>query len=391
MLSAAAVLATTSNATLLWRLSIGCHHWGPGCWLPGFAGTDSSPTLSTDEQTLAIGSYNGNTYGVTSDGTIRWTVPSWSSSAIYDSVGEGTPVFVPGGNCFIIAGIHTVKCLDSNTGAAAWSWTPEGGGQIASCGAVDLARGLVFVGTLTKTLTAVNVTDGHTVWSHLAGGEIWATHGPALVGDDLVCTGVGGAANPASNCDASVHCLDRANGVLRWKQKTGHQIQSTPAVGGLSPSHLYVGDYDGCLYAFDSARGAFKWRTCTQGRLESSPTVLPFTANHTELVIVGSGDGSVYAFDGRSGEITWAVRLGPRVGLTGGGVGSTARIADGVVYIGGPDALWALEASSGRVVSRYSTLKMVGSSPAISRDSHRLYVGGEDGYLYAFLLPSGSE
>ena len=39
--SAALSSSTTANATLLWRTQVGCLHWGPGCWVPGFSGTDS--------------------------------------------------------------------------------------------------------------------------------------------------------------------------------------------------------------------------------------------------------------------------------------------------------------------------------------------------------------
>ena len=375
-----------ANATLLWRLAIGCHHWGPGCWLPGFAGTDSSPSLSRDEHTIVIGSYSGDTFGISSNGSKVWQVPSWSGSTLYDSVGEGTPALVtrPGADdCFVVAGISTVKCLKVSGGAAAWSWSPAEGGQISSCGAVDAARQLVFVGTLKKQFFAVNTSDGRTVWRYDTDGEIWATHGPRLAGADLVCTGVGGEANPSGDCHAEVHCIDRSTGTRRWMQTMGRQVQSTPAVGAET---LYVGDYDNCLYAFGLTSGERKWRTCTEGRLESSPTVFNDPANGTELVIVGSGDGKVYAFT-REGAVKWSARLGPPVGLFGGGVGSTARLVGRVVYVGGPDALWALDVESGRALWKFGTGKMVGSSPVVNTHLSRLYVGCEDGYLYGFALP----
>ena len=36
---------------------MGCRHWGPGCWVPGFSGTDSSPALvgAGESTRVAIG------------------------------------------------------------------------------------------------------------------------------------------------------------------------------------------------------------------------------------------------------------------------------------------------------------------------------------------------
>lgn len=199
---------------------------------------------------------------------------------------------------------------------------------------------------------------------------------------------------------------DLSTGTLRWRQRTGRQIQSTPvegeAVGGRTAS-LYVGDYDGCLYAFAATTGVRRWRACTHGRLESSPAVYTLqdverngntrnvsATRAAELVIVGSGDGHVYAFDD-TGAVRWATRLGRAVGLTGsGGVVSSAHLSGHVAYIGGPDALWALDARSGLALWRYRMGgKAVGSSPRLTADGRHLYVGGEDGYMYAFALHAG--
>ena len=38
--------AAVPPGTVLWNASVGCHHWGPGCWIPNFSGTDSTPALS---------------------------------------------------------------------------------------------------------------------------------------------------------------------------------------------------------------------------------------------------------------------------------------------------------------------------------------------------------
>ena len=88
--------AAAPNATLLWKTQVGCLHWGPGCWVPGFSGTDSSPALLLGDS-LAIGAYGdlliGNMYRVSlKDGTVIWKVAN--------AGGEGSPAVSQAGIVF---------------------------------------------------------------------------------------------------------------------------------------------------------------------------------------------------------------------------------------------------------------------------------------------------
>ena len=110
--------------------------------------------------------------------------------------------------------------------------------------------------------------------------------------------------------------------------------------------------------------------------------------------MIGSGDGHVYCFRGSDGKQVWRTRLGKAVGLLGGGVGSSAALyrdqpGKMVAAVGGPDAMWGLDAETGAVRWHWAAPsgEMFGSSPAVR--AGKLYVGGEDGYLYALQLPSG--
>ena len=125
---------------------------------------------------------------------------------------------------------------------------------------------------------------------------------------------------------------------------------------------------------------------CSTGRLESSPATFNPSSGGKQ-VIVGSGDGNVYAFNGATGKQLWSTRLGPAVGVLAGGVGSTPRVRNGVAFVGGPGDLFALSAASGAVLWRYHVGAMIGSSPVLSADGRTLFVGAEDGFLYAFALP----
>lgn len=250
---------------------------------------------------------------------------------------------------------------------------------------------------------------------------MWSSLGPLGVGSS-VYLGAGGTADVDTNCSASLQKLDKATGNLQWRSRTGIQIQGRAGFGEVS-GRVYVGDYDNCLYAFDGATGRRLWRTCTKGRLEASSAVaafqsaiaatrrgngsnsssrgprqdhsqarLPDGGESRDIVVVGSGDGSVYGFEGSTGTIAWSTRLGKPVSAVGpGGVGSSTALYNDqhgmVAAVGGPDAMWGLDARTGEVRWRWGAPKggMFGSSPLV-RDGC-LYVGGEDGWLYALVLP----
>ena len=175
-LALAATLARASSAAdsrVLWKADTGCHRWGIGCWVPGFQGTDSTPALTKNQDRLVVGSYDGNVYCLNStDGSELW------KNSFDFGVGEGTPALVETQDCFVVAGYAEAKCLDSQTGKARWTFKPKpypsssSSSKIASCGAVDQERGLVFIGTLDKQIWGVHTADGSVAWRYDALGEI---------------------------------------------------------------------------------------------------------------------------------------------------------------------------------------------------------------------------
>lgn len=378
--------AASKVPPLKWRTEVGCHHWGPGCWTPGFTGTDSSPTAGPDGY-IAIASYNSNVYSVDpATGDVRWKVAGG---------GESSP-FVTSDNRIFIPSYTSLLSLGGATGKQLWEWKIPNGGSIANAGAIDEQLSLIFVGGLDGNMYAVDLSNGTTRWTYAAGGQIWSSLGSATV-KDMVCFGVGGNAIATMDCKAAVHCIDRSNGKFIWKQRTGIQIQDRPAYSQPS-NQLYVGDYDGRLYAFDADTGAMKWKTAaTGGRLEASPSIF-FNSNGTEVVIIGSADGNVYGFDGADGKVIWKTLCGIPLAhfWSAGGVGSTVHIVanangGGVAYSGG-HGITALDVHTGAIHWHYdpSPAAEFGSSPYVTVDGSTLVAGGEDGYLYGFDLKGAS-
>ena len=150
-------VSAEQNATLLWRTKVGCTHWGPGCWVPGFSGTDSSPA-SVNNDSITIGAYGdlmiGSLFRIAlDDGSIQWTVKQ--------SGGEGSPAVSSAGVVFTST-YNSFKAI-SASGRLLWEWHTPDRGQIGSSGALDEQRELIFIGTLRNTFYAVNSTTGYSL------------------------------------------------------------------------------------------------------------------------------------------------------------------------------------------------------------------------------------
>jgi outer membrane protein assembly factor BamB len=182
-----------------------------------------------------------------------------------------------------------------------------------------------------------------------------------------------------------------ASGEQLWQFDTEGEILRELAAGG---GAVYVADESGLVYALDAASGEERWRHDTEGG--TSFEALGWTGDSDTL-----GDGLAYSED------------------------------DGLVYIGGQD-LYALDASDGGEVWRFTdgawmvptpapgegavyaadnaggvlhaVISAVGSTmwfrdlngpithgPALSRDGAAVYVGTQNGWLYAFDAVSSEE
>lgn len=95
-------------------------------------------------------------------------------------------------------------------------------------------------------------------------------------------------------------------------------------------------------------------------------------------VYFGSDAGVFYALDKASGKVAWKFTVGKHP--SGKGILSSPAVHKGTVYFGAYDgALYALNTKSGSVRWKYDDADWVGSSPALWREKHLLYIGLEYG------------
>ena len=165
-----------------------------------------------------------------------------------------------------------------------------------------------------------------------------------------------------------------STGELKWRFKTGCEIQSSPAIG--DDGTLYVGSRDWHLYALTPA-GKLKWKFATDGWVDSSPAI---AADGT--IYFGSWDKTFYSLN-PDGSLKWKFK-------TDGIVDSSPAIAaDGTIYFGSHDRkLYALK-PDGTVRWKFETGGEIVSSPAIG-EGGVIYFSSLDGNLYA-LNPDGTE
>ena len=186
-------------------------------------------------------------------------------------------------------------------------------------------------------------------------------------------------------------------GEVVWSLNLGTTIQTSPAFA--PDGTLVIGADDWAYYGITPASGSsgpkVKWRFQTQGTLITSPSV-----DSDGTVFVASMDGKVYALEppkdaGKPVKVRWSFASGAR-DEKGGFENAPAIDNEGTLYIGGNDGiLYALDTKTGKVMWTFDGIARSGyrtyaifSSAAIGPD-RTVYFGGKNGDLYAIRQQPG--
>ncbi|MFH1646175.1 MAG: PQQ-binding-like beta-propeller repeat protein [Chloroflexota bacterium] len=304
-------------------------------------------------------------------------------------------------------------------------WTFTTGAAIHSSPTV--VDGVVYCGSQDGRLYALDAATGAKLWEFPTGS--WVESSPAVVS---------GVVYFGSN-DGHLYALDAATGARLWDFPARYAVRSSPAV---ADGAVYFGADDWRIYALDAATGAELWSREVKGTVISSPVVT------RGVVAAGSLDGFFYALDARPGRVRlefqtkttitaspaaadgtayfatstgvlyavditarnwplenrlkifwealylyraaprppppsgflWSARLAP------GGVSSPALV-DGVLYLGTGSGVAAVDTATRQVRWDFPTGVRMSSSPAVA--GNVVYIGGEDGRLYALDRSTG--
>ena len=174
----------------------------------------------------------------------------------------------------------------------------------------------------------------------------------------------------------------------------GSVLYGAPAVDG---ERVYFGTYSGELYALDAETGekATEWSVnpivVDDGHIIGGPTLAGEEqcfgqsggAVEGDVLVVGSSGGSVYALCAADGSLAWRVdNLGE--------VWGSPTVSDGTVYVGSQDGhLYAISLDSG--TPRWPSFKAGGATVAQPWVADgKVFFGALDGKVYALDARSGT-
>jgi outer membrane protein assembly factor BamB len=261
------------------------------------------------------------------------------------------------------------------------------GGSLHSFDAMGKELWFFPAGTGFASSTPAVRADGTSYFSSQTGGNLYAVTPKGMQQWNFM-TGLQADSDPVvtkdgtlvySSDDGSAYALD-ANGKLLWKSD---QITGPGEVdGGIAETcdgKIVVGGTNG-WFELDAATGKTIWMVAATGDTEailSSPYV---TADGTVYGFDSGGMG--YAID-KTGKVLWKNQIGPQQGFGGA---ATGKIGNTLFTLLNDGALWAVDATTGKSLWNRpagGAGREINAGP-ITDGNSRVYVNGNDGFVYAF-------
>lgn len=352
--------------------------------------------------------------------------PSWSFVEPFDGIVRSGPLIDDTGDVYIssvgsaISGGGNVYRFDGKTGAKKWATTFNG--QIPASPA--LYNGNIYVLTNDTVLHSLSMATGQEAWSVVTGDTVGGDTASILAGEGVVLFGV------SRNADAGTTTGVYNNVIVALDASTGTElwdfVPSVPTYNlilSLANQKVIFADSVGTVYALSVATGSMLWNTSevnpgesaqftTGGAVQSADGSTAFT-NGIITYLNGTTVGRASAYDTVTGMRLWAqnfqiqTNVAPAVGMINGiltviivagpnpplpvpGSGYDILPAD-VIALNAVDGTvlwyytmptWSGSASGDSFGNQHICWPDSSSTPTIGGDG-TVYVGHEDGYLYA--------
>jgi outer membrane protein assembly factor BamB len=266
----------------------------------------------------------------TADGHLVWKLHTVGQNMPSPAVTKDTVVFANGD-------LHAYG-LDLKTGKTKWTADLPG---VATMASMNISNGIAFVGTChnapyTCETRAIDIADGHTVWTNKYGGSDCAP----TVDDGLVFVNASRDEDPRFHTGGqiTVVAIDEHSGKTRWT----YAAPPGPYTYIASAERQIAGTaHDGVLYqpigngnrviAFDEHSGKILWTVHTSGNVKMSPVV------KDDVVYFGDTAGVFYRIDRKTGDVlhttSYLQPFSPSPPVI---VGDTVFIANGPAVIAVP-------------------------------------------------------
>jgi outer membrane protein assembly factor BamB len=233
---------------------------------------------------------------------------------------------------------------------------------------------------VSKDTVYIDTQNGLCAYTAASGTNLWCVGNNYLPDAPSGAAVVDGIAYFGSAV-GSVFAIDAATGAQLWSAPiSSDNAASSPAVAN---GVVYInGD---SLFAFDAKTGAQLWSSSILGGT-SSPAVVGGVVYCSGRVLA--------AFNAKTGAVLWSVSPGGPLSI----LGDSPAVAKSKVYIGASvpgqhgsftGTLYALDARTGKIVWSAPVASGITSSPAVANGV--VYVGTDDGTLYAFNTKTGAE
>jgi outer membrane protein assembly factor BamB len=286
---------------------------------------------------------------------LLWTFDAGDSIESSAAISEGV-VYVGSETADLIA-------VNLSDGALRWKYKVKDGIGESSPAIHD---GIVVVGDLSGLIHAVNAKDGKGLWTFPAAGEVKAS--PVIV-DDRVIIG---------SYDGNLYCLSLKDGKVLWNFKTNGPVHATASV---SNGLAYISGCDGVLRGIRITDGKEMVSITTGSYTGASPAL-----SATGFAYFGTFDNNVLAFNLKTRRPVWHYENPQRQFP----FYSSAALAGNKVIVGGRDkSVHSLNALNGKQFWEFVTKSRVESSPAVVGD--RVYVGSNDGRFYVLDVATGNK
>ena len=209
-----------------------------------------------------------------------------------------------------------LSCVDRKTGEVVVR-SPNFGDHTHSTPTIDVSTGHVFIGANDYSFYCIDGADGKILWSVKTKGEVKST--AALFEGYVLFT----------SWDSFLRKVDAETGEVVWRFETEDLSMSSPSVDPESRT-VFFGSHDGKLYAVDFDDGEEKWAFATDDEIISSPIIVSRRDGDGKMVLVGSGDKQLYAIDAQTGKMIWSYK-------TQGMISNVPTVRNGRIYVSGDD------------------------------------------------------
>jgi outer membrane protein assembly factor BamB len=319
------------------------------------AGTETRPVVTGD--TVIVSTSYNTTALAASDGDIRWHADSGSDQvlpAIYDEA------------VYLFSYAH-VAAVDLPSGTQRWSFSTEDDVKLNYIPPVE-AGDTVYIGT-GSGLRGVDRTTGEEVWQFGGDQNLSVSSTVPIVFDDLIVF---------TAFSDSIRAVDIASREQSWAIDIPDSAYLTAADGTLYAA-LRRGPDGDKLLALDPRTGKIRWQATLDGiNTRSVPTIAETTVYHAH------GGGCIHAFAANTGDQIWQRRVDPFASVL-----QRPVLTGDILCIACNDHLVGVDTISGQ--QRWQTPISGAGDPGVPlavRD-HTVYVGSEDGCVYAIDADTG--